>query len=91
MNAGFAKGANRLLEESPELDVAESLLKMLDVNVVGPVKTVRALLPSLKKAESDEGKKILLMGSIMGSVTAVAQTGDYAGGYSVSKVRPAPK
>lgn len=84
VNAGYANGATELLKEGDDA-VPADLLKMLDTNVVGPVKTVRAFLPTLKKAESSDGKKILLMGSIMGSVAAVDFIGSAAAGYSVSK------
>lgn len=88
VNAGIMQGAETLLDES-DSTTTEDLLRMLDVNVVAPVKTIRALLPVLKKADTsaEDGKKILLMSSQLGSIDLVGQwSASTKGGYSVSKV-----
>ena len=64
---------------------SSDLLKTLDVNVVGPFKTIRTLVPGLVKA--DAPAKVMLMGSGLGSLTWTP--GYYqamAPGYSASKV-----
>jgi NAD(P)-dependent dehydrogenase (short-subunit alcohol dehydrogenase family) len=63
------------------------LLKTFEINVLGPLKTLRALVPVMKlvKAE-EEGKKILLMSSELASIEKVKVKEGNSPSYSISKV-----
>lgn len=63
------------------------LLKTFEINVLGPLKTVRALVPVMKAAEvQQEGKKLLLMSSELASIEKVKVKEGNSPSYSVSKV-----
>lgn len=67
--------------------MSADLLKTLEINVLGPLKTVRALVPVMKGiVAEEEGKKVMLLSSALGSLEEVKIKGDLSPTYSVSKV-----
>ncbi|ORY57995.1 hypothetical protein BCR35DRAFT_335234 [Leucosporidium creatinivorum] len=87
INAGTNSLRDPLLTSS--LDMPSDLLKTFEINVLGPLKTVRALVPVMKDANVEggekEGKKVMLMSSELASIERIDIKGTNSPSYSVSK------
>ena len=76
-NAGIFGGKPQDLVINLDCEIAK---KTFDVNVLGPVRVTRSLLPLLEKGK---GKKIIQLTSLMGSIEDNSSGGEYA--YRISK------